>query len=172
MATDHAPIDSASDRDQGIKDVSLGVEQNVTSEEHAKPLSRFTRWYRSPLFNVIIVGLISFTQPGIWNALNSQSLPIIRHQILTRLRHWRWWSTRAVPRQWSQLSHIWYHGLWLLPVWNSCQQNRPQDCSHSRHPGLRSLLGGSLHQQPLWGRMVRSFWGCHLWNCGVRIMGV
>ncbi|KAK0389388.1 hypothetical protein NLU13_2963 [Sarocladium strictum] len=37
----------------------------------AKPVSRFTRWYRSPLFNVIIVGLISFTQPGIWNALNS-----------------------------------------------------------------------------------------------------
>ena len=37
-----------------------------------KPVSRFTRWYRSPLFNVIIVGLISFTQPGIWNALNSE----------------------------------------------------------------------------------------------------
>ncbi|KAL6410926.1 DUF895 domain membrane protein [Ilyonectria robusta] len=71
MATDHAPIDSSSDRDHGIKQVSLGVEQNVTSEEHAKPLSRFTRWYRSPLFNVIVVGLISFTQPGIWNALNN-----------------------------------------------------------------------------------------------------
>ncbi|KAF2790235.1 MFS general substrate transporter [Melanomma pulvis-pyrius CBS 109.77] len=28
-------------------------------------------WYRSPLFNVIVVGLISFTQPGIWNALNN-----------------------------------------------------------------------------------------------------
>lgn len=36
-----------------------------------KPVSRFTRWFRSPLFNVIIVGLISFTQPGIWNALNN-----------------------------------------------------------------------------------------------------
>ncbi|KAF1959244.1 MFS general substrate transporter [Byssothecium circinans] len=36
-----------------------------------KPISRLTRWYRSPLFNVIIVGLISFTQPGIWNALNN-----------------------------------------------------------------------------------------------------
>lgn len=40
-------------------------------EQTAKPVSRFTRWYRSPLFNVIVVGLISFTQPGIWNALNS-----------------------------------------------------------------------------------------------------
>jgi hypothetical protein len=38
----------------------------------SKPISRFTRWYRSPLFNVIVVGLISFTQPGIWNALNSK----------------------------------------------------------------------------------------------------
>lgn len=36
-----------------------------------KPVSRVVRWYRSPLFNVILVGLISFTQPGIWNALNS-----------------------------------------------------------------------------------------------------
>lgn len=36
-----------------------------------KSVSRFTRWYRSPLFNVIVVGLISFTQPGIWNALNN-----------------------------------------------------------------------------------------------------
>lgn len=37
-----------------------------------KPVSRFTRWYRSPLFSVILAGLISFTQPGIWNALNSE----------------------------------------------------------------------------------------------------
>ncbi|PGH04808.1 hypothetical protein GX51_03294 [Blastomyces parvus] len=36
----------------------------------SKPVSKFTRIFRSPLFNVIIVGLISFTQPGIWNALN------------------------------------------------------------------------------------------------------
>jgi hypothetical protein len=43
----------------------------AAGEEHVKPVSRFTRWYRSPLFNVIIVGLISFTQPGIWNALNN-----------------------------------------------------------------------------------------------------
>lgn len=42
-----------------------------TAEEQIKPVSRFMRWYRSPLSNVILVGLISFTQPGIWNALNS-----------------------------------------------------------------------------------------------------
>ncbi|KAH6900201.1 DUF895 domain membrane protein [Thelonectria olida] len=40
-------------------------------DQHHKPVSKFTRVYRSPLFNVILVGLISFTQPGIWNALNN-----------------------------------------------------------------------------------------------------
>lgn len=51
------PVSTGSDADEQIN--------------HSKPVSKFTRWYRSPLFNVIMVGLISFTQPGIWNALNS-----------------------------------------------------------------------------------------------------
>lgn len=75
-ATDHAG-DSGSDRDHPVKDASLTVEQNLSApNDQVKPVSRFTRWYRSPLFNVIIVGLISFTQPGIWNALNSMRLEI------------------------------------------------------------------------------------------------
>ncbi|KAH6683956.1 major facilitator superfamily domain-containing protein [Halenospora varia] len=54
----------------------LAVEAASDEPDHEvyaapKKVSRFTRWYRSPLFNVIIVGLISFTQPGIWNALNN-----------------------------------------------------------------------------------------------------
>jgi hypothetical protein len=52
-------------------DDANALELAGTTDEQTKPVSRFTRWYRSPLFNVIIVGLISFTQPGIWNALNS-----------------------------------------------------------------------------------------------------
>lgn len=48
------------------------ADPEVNSEQPVqKPLSLFTRVYRSALFNVIIVGLISFTQPGIWNALNN-----------------------------------------------------------------------------------------------------
>ncbi|KAK3902932.1 major facilitator superfamily domain-containing protein [Staphylotrichum tortipilum] len=54
-----------------VADDAGALEVAGQPEEQAKPVSRFTRWYRSPLFNVIIVGLISFTQPGIWNALNS-----------------------------------------------------------------------------------------------------
>ncbi|RFU23713.1 hypothetical protein B7463_g12625, partial [Scytalidium lignicola] len=34
-------------------------------------VSRFQRAFRSTLFQVIIVGLVSFMNPGIWNALNS-----------------------------------------------------------------------------------------------------
>ena len=45
--------------------------KDAVEEYNAQPVSKFTRWYRSPLFNVILVGLISFTQPGIWNALNN-----------------------------------------------------------------------------------------------------
>ncbi|KAK3352731.1 major facilitator superfamily domain-containing protein [Lasiosphaeria hispida] len=60
-----------------IKDTSVEhgsstkQDQELLVEQTVKPVSKFTRWYRSPLFNVIIVGLISFTQPGIWNALNN-----------------------------------------------------------------------------------------------------
>jgi hypothetical protein len=53
-------------------DVVKQPEEGATQDVQApKPVSRFTRWFRSPLFNVIVVGMISFTQPGIWNALNS-----------------------------------------------------------------------------------------------------
>lgn len=56
--------------------LTQSVKENLSEESDGmdtitKPVSRFTRWYRSPLFNVIIVGLIAFTQPGIWLAMNS-----------------------------------------------------------------------------------------------------
>lgn len=65
------------DLDLEVKMSSKNFEPEVeqTTDTSTKPISQFTRWYRSPLFNVIIVGLISFTQPGIWNALNSMFYP-------------------------------------------------------------------------------------------------
>lgn len=30
------------------------------------------RWYRGTLYQAVVLGLISFTQPGIWDALNSE----------------------------------------------------------------------------------------------------
>lgn len=53
-------------------DIAKQPEEGPAQDVQApKPVSRFTRWFRSPLFNVVLVGMISFTQPGIWNALNS-----------------------------------------------------------------------------------------------------
>lgn len=64
-----------SSTDNKEKNVELGPvstgSDGDNQQQITKPVSKFTRWYRSPLFNVIMVGLISFTQPGIWNALNS-----------------------------------------------------------------------------------------------------
>ncbi|KAG7102645.1 hypothetical protein HYQ44_020405 [Verticillium longisporum] len=71
MATE-TPSAGPGEQDAHQKHVTLAAEQGSAEETRSvKPVSRFTRWYRSPLFNVIIVGLISFTQPGIWNALNT-----------------------------------------------------------------------------------------------------
>jgi len=71
------------DTDSKTAQASLDADaENIPREEDQfavqKPVGRWTRWYRSPLFNVVIVGLISFTQPGIWNALNSTSSPFLR----------------------------------------------------------------------------------------------
>ena len=63
------PAKQSSQITDDVLDESLG--------EQLKPLRGFARIYRSPIFNVILVGLISFTQPGIWNALNSKDHPSI-----------------------------------------------------------------------------------------------
>lgn len=44
---------------------------------------RARRFYRGTLFQAIIVGLVSFTQPGIWNALNSKMTHQCSRYILT-----------------------------------------------------------------------------------------
>jgi hypothetical protein len=63
--------------DQNPKVEAVLASEEFGDEVYApqKPVSRFTRWYRSPLFNVILIGLISFSQQGIWNALNSMEAP-------------------------------------------------------------------------------------------------
>jgi hypothetical protein len=34
-------------------------------------LGRFSTFYRSTLFQIIVVGLVAFCEPGIWTALNN-----------------------------------------------------------------------------------------------------
>lgn len=64
-------MSSADEKRVDDEATALEAAASLEKEEQRKPVSKLTRWYRSPLFNVIIVGLISFTQPGIWNALNN-----------------------------------------------------------------------------------------------------
>jgi hypothetical protein len=107
----------------------------------AKPTSQFTRWYRSPLFNVVVVGLISFTQPGIWNALNSKLFAITTAcSSSNNHRCRRRWTARTLPRQRRQFSDIRYHGLRLLPLRHTRQQVRSEKRVNFRNAGICALL--------------------------------
>ncbi|KAK3390720.1 major facilitator superfamily domain-containing protein [Podospora didyma] len=67
-STDQEEKTAASSEDGNARQVDGVVDRQ---QQTIKPgISKFTRWYRSPLFNVILVGLIAFTQFGIWGALN------------------------------------------------------------------------------------------------------
>lgn len=51
--------------------------ENYEDEQHKQGYhgglsDRFHRLYRGTTFQVIILGLVSFTQSGIWSALNSK----------------------------------------------------------------------------------------------------
>jgi hypothetical protein len=43
----------------------------ITSSIRIMALQTFTNFYRSCLFQMIIVGLVGFCEPGIWSALNN-----------------------------------------------------------------------------------------------------
>jgi hypothetical protein len=143
--------------------------EHSTDQPVQKPVSRVTRWYRSALFNVIIVGLISFTQPGIWNALNSRLLCLnFGVDVVTdRDRYRSRWATEALPGQRRQQSHFWHYGLWLSLVCHPCKSLRPATGSRPWNFGVCSLLGISICQQQIRHRMVRSLWWRHLWDCSV-----
>lgn len=47
-------------------------QQQPTAADSAHTISAFQRFYRGTLYQAIVLGLVSFTQPGIWDALNSK----------------------------------------------------------------------------------------------------
>lgn len=67
------------------------------------------------MFNVILVGLISFTQPGIWNALNSKHDRSTVHEndikesilIISHFRRGSRRATETLPGERSQCINIW-----------------------------------------------------------------
>ena len=40
-------------------------------DERTNPNDEKRRWYRTPFFNLTILGLCNFAAPGIWGAMNS-----------------------------------------------------------------------------------------------------
>ena len=68
---------------------------------------RVHRFYRGTLFQAIIIGLVSFTQPGIWTALNSKESHKLFHCILTNILRSRWWRrSKSYLRQSVQCHHL------------------------------------------------------------------
>jgi hypothetical protein len=56
---------------------------SITSQASSVPVrTRLYTFYRSTLFNAIIIGLVSFTQPGIWSALAGECLLILNNSIV------------------------------------------------------------------------------------------
>ncbi len=159
--------------------VEAGSDEDSSGHEvyaSQKPVSKFTRWYRSPLFNVIIVGLISFTQPGIWNALNntgaggqqepylvnganSLTFGLVISNLPCRKR------TASLTR--SQQDH----GLWMSVVRHSRLQIWPEKYLNYWYTGVCTIFGFSVCQQSLWNRMVCALWWCHVWDSSFGTMG-
>ena len=134
-----------------VKQPEEGPAQDVQAP---RPVSRFTRWFRSPLFNVIVVGLISFTQPGIWNALNSRFPCVLlgydRAKILTAsTRHWRWRAAGTLSGQRVQCPDIRDNGLWVFLICDPGEQDRPEQSAYYRHTGLCALLSIIIREQPV-----------------------
>jgi hypothetical protein len=159
-----------------MSDKVVEPEIEHAGETHTKPISRFTRWYRSPLFNVIIVGLISFTQPGIWNALNSKlassysPLPTLQYLTIARCRCRG--PTRALSCQWCQLFNLRHHGLRLFFLRHSRQQDRSQNRLDPRYSRLRTIQRQPLCQQSLRYGVVRTFRRCNMRHCCFGIVGI
>jgi len=101
MEEDLVKLHSTIGHDQTSKLALGAASEESRNEVYAaqKPASTFTRWFRSPLFNVIVVGLISFTQPGIWDALNrmwNTARCRGENMRLTRNRYWCWGTAGAL----------------------------------------------------------------------------
>lgn len=88
-----------------------------------RPRNRLHAFYRGTLFNAIIIGLVSFTQPGIWGALssNSHNHHIIYLSIyynirginlfISPYRSRRRWPRNPLLRQRCQRHHLRHHDI-------------------------------------------------------------
>lgn len=142
-----------------------------------RPVSRFTRWFRSPLFNVIIVGLISFTQPGIWNALNNTGASGQQEPYLVNgansLTFGCVFHSLGLAMECSLLTKCSKQadGVRLSAILHFGKQIRTEEDSHHRYPWICPVLSILVCQQSIWNRMVCSLQRRHLWDCCISTLG-
>lgn len=82
----NAPVYVADDKADGAV-LEDGARQAGERVQVPLPRSKYAHWHRSTLFSVMLAGLISFTQPGIWNALNSVCASQILSHFITNDSH-------------------------------------------------------------------------------------
>ncbi|GME42573.1 putative duf895 domain membrane protein [Neofusicoccum parvum] len=71
MAADHDTTKAPPDAVASTPAATDGNASSTATEQQQQPLSPLQRFWRGTLLQCIITGLVSFCEPGIWNALNS-----------------------------------------------------------------------------------------------------
>jgi hypothetical protein len=74
-------------------------------------LGRFATLYRSSLFQIVIVGLVAFCEPGIWTALNNlgaggNAKVSLRTRSQPKISTRRLTHSSAVPQQCRERAHV------------------------------------------------------------------
>ena len=114
-------------------DVAESHEEHTTTEPK--------RWYRTSMFNAVVIGMVGFLSPGLWNSMNSLgaggevNMPSdIPFSLIVMPR-----CPETIFGQRSQRFGIWSDGLLLSLRRANCQSYRPQvDPGFGRYrlPGL------------------------------------
>lgn len=153
--------------------LSLG---HPSQDVSASMLTAFAvKWYRSTLYNALILGVCNFLAPGIWGG-NSKApeehLPSERltsgccSNELARRR----WSSEALLGQRRECSHILSDGGLLQLQQRHRSLYRHQVGPDIRNNGLCPVRRRLVHQQSFWHRVVCSLWRCSLWHLSRRFL--
>jgi hypothetical protein len=139
-------------------------------------LGRFATLYRSTLFQIVIVGLVAFCEPGIWTALNNLGAGGNAKVSLRKESAHKSFTSQLTPRsaisqQCRECTHVRLDVCWLFHRRRSQQQAHCQMDIVHRRGFLHTLRGRSLLQQPIRERMVLASRSWVLWYRSVAAVG-
>lgn len=144
------------------------------ANNHPMALNKLTAFYRSCLFQIIIVGLVGFCEPGIWTALNnlgaggnasvSSRIDIpAQHDMLTYI-------TGNIEQCCKRLN-IRINVNRMRPLRRRLKLHNSEVDTSTRSCVLYTLCCWPLLQQPIWKRMVPAS-GCWLvWRGCLSVVG-